>query len=90
MFSFVGKRMRRPEYSLDIKNCVGGVHRRLVLGSFTNEALLLCKGHERGRGEASLLVGDCSKLSSVLKSRHIGLTGGLTDLDIGALIGGHA
>lgn len=47
--------------SLDIEDGVLGVHSSLVLGRLTDETLLAGEGHERGGGEATLLVGDCGQ-----------------------------
>jgi hypothetical protein len=43
---------------LDIKDCVLRVHRRLILGGFTDQALLIGEGDEGRSGIASLLVGN--------------------------------
>ena len=43
---------------LDIEDGVSGVHGGLVLGSLTNQTLLLVEGDVRGGSEATLLVGN--------------------------------
>ena len=53
------KKVRR--HSLDIEDGVLGVHSSLVLGRLTDQTLLAGEGHERGSGEATLLVGDCGQ-----------------------------
>ena len=47
------------DHVLDIEDGISRVHGRLVLGRFTNEPFLVREGDEGGRGEASLLIGDC-------------------------------
>ena len=43
---------------LDIEDGVARVHGSLVLGSLTDQSLLLVEGNERGGGEVTLLVGN--------------------------------
>lgn len=44
--------------TLDIEDGVLRVHGGLVLGGLTDQALLVGEGNERGRGVATLLVGN--------------------------------
>ena len=46
---------------LDVEDGVLRVHSSLVLGRLTDQTLLAGEGHERGSGEATLLVGDCGQ-----------------------------
>lgn len=43
---------------LDVEDGVRRVHGGLVLGGLANQPLVLSERDERGRGEATLLVGD--------------------------------
>jgi hypothetical protein len=57
---------------LDVKDGVRGVHCRLVLGGLANEALLVGEGDERGRREASLLIGNWRPtMSALLRDRQV-------------------
>lgn len=53
---------------LDIEDGVGGVHGSLVLGSLTNQTLLVGEGDERGGGEVTLLVGDDLDIGTLVGS----------------------
>jgi hypothetical protein len=45
-------------YGLDVEDGISWVHSSLVLGRFTDQALLVGEGYERWGGETTLLVGD--------------------------------
>lgn len=51
-------KLRGKWYSLGIEDGVSGVHGSIVLGSLTNETLLVGERDEGGGGERTLLVGN--------------------------------
>jgi len=53
---------------LDVKDSVDGVHGRLVLGSLTNQALLIGERDEGGGSEATLLVGNDLDIGTLVRS----------------------
>lgn len=53
-------------HSLDIEDGVGRVHGSLVLGSLTNQALLVSEADEGRGGEGSLLVGNDLDIGSLV------------------------
>lgn len=70
-------------YILGVENGVGGVKSSLVLGSITDQALLLGEGNERRGNTVSLLVGDCdigqyAKRTNRRKEQSPSVRGGLT------------
>jgi len=50
--------LRGKWYSLGIEDGVSGVHGSIVLGSLTNETLLVGERDEGGGGESTLVVGN--------------------------------
>lgn len=52
------RRSVKGDHELDIEDGISRVHSSLVLGGFTDQALLVGEGDERRGGEATLLVGN--------------------------------
>ena len=56
------------ENSLGVEDGVAGVHGSIVLGSLTNQTLLISEGNERRGGERTLLVGDDFDIGTLVGS----------------------
>ena len=56
------------DQTLDIEDGVLRVHGSLVLGSLTDQTLVLSEGDERGGSEATLLVGDDLDIAALVDS----------------------
>lgn len=54
--------------SLGIEDSVRGVHGSIVLGSLTNQTLLVGEGDERRGGERTLLVGNDLDIGTLIGS----------------------
>ena len=54
--------------SLGIEDSVGGVHGSIVLGSLTDQTLLVSEGDERRGGERTLLVGNDLDIAALVGS----------------------
>lgn len=73
------------DQSLDIEDCISWVHGSIVLGRFTNQALLVCETDERWGCEGLFEVLAFRNMKSRLT--HSLLVG--DDLDVGSLIVGN-
>lgn len=54
--------------SLGVEDGIPGVHGSIVLGSLTNQTLLLGEGDERRGGERTLLVGNDLDIGALVRS----------------------
>lgn len=70
----------RRGYSLDIEDGVDGVHSSLVLGSLTDQTLLVGEGDERRGGERTLLVGNDLDIGTLVR-RNAGVGGSFDQED---------
>jgi hypothetical protein len=61
-------------YGLDIKDSISWVHSSLVLGRFTNQALLVGEGNERWGGKTTLLVGDDFNIGALIVGNWLSIS----------------